>query len=292
MRIAAVQFYINHKNKEVNWCRIEEFIQKAKTQDVDLIVFPEYVIGGPGLECAVGKEGCERFCGLAKQYDVDMVVGTLIEKDPEDGHLYNCAYYLDHTGKVLLEYRKVHLWHPERTYLRPSQRGFHTVKNRFGLTVGMCICWDIAFPEAFRHMAIKHGAQLVIAPAYWSLEDAGGVGQKHDIYSEAKFLDAVVPTRAFENEICFVFCNNADAAEGQEESPHGHSAGCTQIAVPFQGTVAHVTGRTEEMIIADIDVETLTRDAELVYRVREDWKKGNIFGGNPKYEVETIVRNK
>lgn len=45
-----------------------------------------------------------------------------------------------------------------------GQRGFRTVKNRFGITVGLCVCWDIAFPEAFRHMALEHGAQLVIAP--------------------------------------------------------------------------------------------------------------------------------
>lgn len=45
-----------------------------------------------------------------------------------------------------------------------GKHGFGTVKNRFGITVGMCICWDVAFPEGFRHMVFKDGAQLVIAP--------------------------------------------------------------------------------------------------------------------------------
>lgn len=44
------------------------------------------------------------------------------------------------------------------------------------------------------------------------------------------------------------------------------------------------------MIVADVDVEALTRDAETVYKVREDWIKGKIFGGNPDYETETIVK--
>lgn len=45
-----------------------------------------------------------------------------------------------------------------------GKHGFGTTKNRFGITVGMCVCWDIAFPEGFRHMVFKDGAQLVIAP--------------------------------------------------------------------------------------------------------------------------------
>ncbi|KAI7880851.1 carbon-nitrogen hydrolase [Lichtheimia hyalospora FSU 10163] len=291
MKIAAVQFAINHDDPHSNWPRIEAFIKNAKSQDVDLIVFPEYLIGGPGPERAIGKEACERFCSLAKQYDLDIVSGTIVEIDPEDGKMYNCAYYIDNRGQVLLEYRKVHLWHPERDYLHQGKQGFGTVKNRFGVTVGMCVCWDIAFPEGFRHMVFKDGAQLVIAPAYWTLEDAGPIGQSHNHFSESVLLDSVVPARAFENEICMVFCNLADPKdEEQPKNPYGLSAGCTQIAVPFKGVIAHCTARTEEMIVADVDVEVLTRDAESVYKVREDWIKGKIFGGSPAYEVESIVK--
>lgn len=123
------------------------------------------------------------------------------------------------------------------------------------------------------------------------MEDGGAIGQKHNVFSESAFLDSVVPARAFENEICMVFCNLGDPnSEEQTKSPLGSSAGCTQIAVPFKGVIAHCTGRTEEMIVADVDVEALTRDAETVYKVREDWIKGKIFGGNPDYETETIVK--
>lgn len=41
MRIAAVQFHIDHKDKEVNWARAEEFMSKAAIDHADLIVFPE-----------------------------------------------------------------------------------------------------------------------------------------------------------------------------------------------------------------------------------------------------------
>ncbi|KAI8137495.1 carbon-nitrogen hydrolase [Fennellomyces sp. T-0311] len=289
MKIAAVQFYINHDEKSTNWDRIISFISSAAEQNVDLIVFPEYVVGGPGPESALDKLASQRFCKLALEYGLDIVIGTIIERDTLNDRLYNCCYYINSDGTILMEYRKVHLWHPEREYLHQGERGFNTVKNRFGITVGMCICWDIAFPEAFRHMALEHNAQLVIAPAYWTLEDAGPIGMKHDPMSESKFIDYICTARAYENEVCMVFCNGADASEGQPKPPLGTMAGGTQITVPFKGPVAHCKGRAEEMIVAEVDVEGLTSDAEKVYKIRKDWAEGKIFGGKSLIETETII---
>lgn len=41
MRIAVVQFHVDHHDKEVNWKRMEDFMSKASKQKADLIVFPE-----------------------------------------------------------------------------------------------------------------------------------------------------------------------------------------------------------------------------------------------------------
>lgn len=43
MRIAAVQFHIYHKDKEACWAKAEQFMSEAANDNVDLIVFPEYV---------------------------------------------------------------------------------------------------------------------------------------------------------------------------------------------------------------------------------------------------------
>lgn len=112
----------------------------------------------------------KRFCDLAVKYNLDVVPGTLIEKDPEDGLVYNTAYYIDRSGEILLSYRKVHLWHPERKYLTKGESGYGTCTNRFGIEVGLCVCWDIAFPEVFREMALKQNAQLIIAPGMCNLQ--------------------------------------------------------------------------------------------------------------------------
>lgn len=41
MRIAAVQFHVDHDDKQSNWGRVEYFLAEAQKQKVDLIVFPE-----------------------------------------------------------------------------------------------------------------------------------------------------------------------------------------------------------------------------------------------------------
>ncbi|KAI8879043.1 carbon-nitrogen hydrolase [Backusella circina FSU 941] len=279
MRIAAVQLHIDHDDKQVNWTRVEEFTKKASEQGADLVVFPEYFLGGPTedkVEESVDS-ALEQCCQIAKKYHIDLVPGTIMAR--EDGFVYNNCYYIDCSGEVLLSYRKVHLWHPERTLMKKGDQ-FNTCRNRFGIEVGLCVCWDIAFPEAFREMALKKEAQLIIAPAYWTLEDGGQVALNHDPLCEAKLLNAIGTARCVENSIVFVLCNGAYTGEVERRQPLGEMAGRTQISVPFKGPVAHLDHNREDMIIANVDIEGITRDSENIYRVREDWKNGLVFGQN------------
>ncbi|KAI8143420.1 carbon-nitrogen hydrolase [Fennellomyces sp. T-0311] len=281
MKIAAVQLHIDHKDRAANWDRAEAFMAQAAEQQVDLIVFPEFFIGGPGRKSAV-VGGSERFSKLAQRYGMDIVTGTLIERDPDDGKYYNVAYYIDKSGEILLDYRKVHLWAPERKYLTPGNE-YKVVKNRFGVVIGLCACWDIIFNEIFRHMCLEQGAQLIIAPAYWTLDDVSDTEMmaKYDRDSEIRLINSLCVARAFENECCVVFCNSAYQSDKDRPQPFGVSAGCSQITVPFRGQVAHCQHDREEMIVADIDVATLTKDAETAYQIRQDWNEGRVFNGPP-----------
>lgn len=102
----------------------------------------------------------------------------------------------------------------------------------------MLICWDLAFPEAFREL-IAQGAKIMwvflfsllllytfplpcrrrncatllmiklccsIIPTFWKLDDCNEAGLRQNPAAEALFLDSMLTARAFENtcgRICF-----------------------------------------------------------------------------------------
>jgi predicted amidohydrolase len=62
----------------------------------------------------------------------------------------------------------------------------------------MLICWDLAFPEAFREL-IANGAKIIIIPTFWTHKDCSEEGLKLNPAAEALFLDSMLTARAFEN---------------------------------------------------------------------------------------------
>ena len=105
---------------------------------------------------------------LAKELQICLVPGTIIEKHigPNNTTLfYNVAYFISNDGSILGSYRKKNIWHPERPHLTSSALEHHVAIDTPIGRVGMLICWDLAFPEAFREL-IADGAQIVIVPTY------------------------------------------------------------------------------------------------------------------------------
>jgi predicted amidohydrolase len=110
---------------------------------------------------------------------------------------------------------------PERDHLTGSGRDVHEVFDTPIGKVGMLICWDLAFPEAFREL-IANGAKIMwvhhhsnlglgsdiefillimhsIIPTFWTLNDCNEAGLKLNPSAEALFLDSMLTARAFEN---------------------------------------------------------------------------------------------
>lgn len=105
---------------------------------------------------------------LAKELNICIVPGTIIEKEagPDQSiRFYNTAYFISNTGDVLGNYRKKNIWHPERPTLTSSGQEKHVAFDTPIGRVGMLICWDLAFPEAFREL-IAGGAEIVIIPTF------------------------------------------------------------------------------------------------------------------------------
>ena len=142
--------------------------------------------------------------------------------------------------------------------------------NEFG-KVGLLICWDIAFPEAFRSL-VQLGVRTIIAPTCWTLQDAGP-GRRFNPESEMVYLSVLPTLRAFENGIVMIFVN----VGGSKEDGF---IGLSQVTMPFRGKVCAFEGGEEGAKICEIDYSVL-EVAEEVYKVRKDlasenWHYGSI----------------
>ena len=265
MRTAVVQFKFTHHKPEISLARAETFVKKAAARHADVVVFPEDFLTGPllgRLELADG-EGRYRnaFCRLARRYHLDIVGGSVIEK--ERGRFFNTCYYVDRSGRVLGRYRKVNLWLTEKPWVTPGKSAV-VFDTRWG-RAGLAICWDLAFPELFRDMFQKR-VQVVFCPACWSFEDAG-TGVRHNPKAEVVFIDSACVARAFENEMAMVFCNVARSWKGRTMTLY--SAGRSQVTLPFKGAVGMVRSNREDMLVSDLDLSILD-EAEKSYEIKKD----------------------
>jgi predicted amidohydrolase len=266
-KIAVVQFEIKQFAIEENLAKAEKFIEQAASENADIIVFPEDFITGPIEHKKELADTDNRyrnlFQRLAKQYNIDIVPGSFVEKN--EAGLFNTTYYIDATGQVLAKYRKVNLWLSERGHFIPGHE-MPVVETKFG-KIGLTICWDLMFPEIFRKM-VEQGVEVVFCPSYWCFKDAGE-GIKYDARSEIKLVDALTVARAFENEMALVFCNAAGGfTQGDfQDAVIGHS----QITVPFKGAIKKLAHNKEDMFVKIVDTNIL-KVAEASYQVRKDLK--------------------
>ncbi|KAI9373521.1 hydrolase, carbon-nitrogen family [Aspergillus egyptiacus] len=311
-RIAVIQWSIQDLAPAENHTRACEFIRSAAAQGAELAVLPEYHLTGWTPDSSLFAELASpqttthylsSYQSLATELNICIVPGTIVEKhakyattqpetQPEKSNenyqylLYNTAYFISNTGKILARYRKKNLWHPERAYLTSSSSSSssssepHEVFDTPVGKVGMLICWDLAFPEAFREL-ISRGAEIVIVPTFWGRNDASPVARSYNKDCEALFLESTLTARCFENTCGIIFAN----AAGKEES-----LGMSRVVLPIVGPVGKM-GNEEGVLVVDMDME-LVRIAEQNYKVREDiaregwhytYQHSNVPGdGRPK----------
>lgn len=262
-RIAVVQFQIAHLDTETNFKRIEEFIQRAKADSADVIVFPEDCITasifGDLSKLDSDRSVRDRFQSLAKRYEIDIVTGSVMEKT--DNGNFNTSYYIGSDGNVLGTYRKNHLYPSEYRFLKPGTE-VQVFDTKFG-RAGIVICWDMLFPEIFERMG-KLGVQIIYCPSYWYREIAEPM-QLHNMVSEEQLLDALSITRSVEANAALVYCNAAGTItfpNGSTDTLIGHS----QIVMPVFGAITKFDHNDEAMFVQTIDLAPLEQSARIYDR--------------------------
>ncbi|KAF2139334.1 uncharacterized protein K452DRAFT_289880 [Aplosporella prunicola CBS 121167] len=271
-KVAVIQLHPKPLEPEFNFNKAAAFIKSAASQGAELAVLPEYHLTSwlpkePGFLklCDQWETYLKKYQALAKECGICIVPGTLVERhrdaEKEEDRLLNVAYFINQNGDIIGKYVKKNLWGPEREHLTGSGRDVHEVFDTSLGKVGLLVCWDLAFPEAFREL-IANGARIIIVPTFWTLNDCSPKGLQYNPASEALFLDSILTARAFENTCAIIFANAG--------GPPGEGyAGLSQVTVPYVGALTRLGGSAEGMSVVDLDLSILD-DAEDNYRVRED----------------------
>jgi predicted amidohydrolase len=150
-----------------NDARVRDAIRRAGTE---IVVVPELATSGYVFADADEARAAARRAEEAVAPWVDaaaetgaVVAGGFAELG-DDGRVYNSAALVDGTG-VLAVYRKLHLWDREKLIFTAGEEFPPVVETPLG-RIGLCVCYDIEFPEISRGLALR-GAELVCVPTNW-----------------------------------------------------------------------------------------------------------------------------
>ena len=186
-----------------------------------------------------------------------MVGGTFPELDGEK--LYNTCFVFDREGRQAARHRKIHLFDAaiangphfqESATLSPGDQ-LTLFDTEFG-KLGVCVCFDIRFPELFLLMS-KAGAQAVIVPAAFSL----ATGSAHwELLLRSRAMDA----QLFTVGVC-------PARNEKGYIAYGHSLACS----PW-GEILAEADYAPEMLLVQMDLQKVqdTRDQLPLFPARRN----------------------
>lgn len=173
-----------------------------------------------------------------------------------DGRHYNTAILTDRTGTIVHRYRKVHLpghaepepWRPfqhlEKRYFDVPDEGF-TVCRAYGTTVGLLICNDRRWPEAYRVLGLQ-GVELICIGYNTPVHNPPA--PDHDEHSDFH-NHLVMQAGAYQNGTWVVGVAKAGVEEGVA------MIGGSCIIAPSGRIVAQATTLSDELVVADCDLD-------------------------------------
>lgn len=233
---------------------------------VKLIVFPEFAHAAPVFATAaelieklaveIPNEHTEKLEQKAREYNVYIQTGTMLEVDSRwKNALFNTTCLISPEG-ILYKYRKVNTWIPYEVHTSPhdiegyDEPLFPVADTPLG-RIGCAICYDWLFPEAMRQLAANGAEILVRVSAYMDPWNATAPMDWWTVINRA---------RAIENTAYVVAANQA--ASLKHYPPYSWSGG-SQI-VDFEGRLLADAspGPGERIVVAPVDISALRHERQ------------------------------
>lgn len=245
-KVVVVQMRIC-ESKAKNLKNLNSILNEVLKNDIDMIILPEmfccpYETSKFPLYAEYEQGNTFTYLSnLAKENKIYLVAGSMPELDNQ-GKIYNTSYVFNRDGIMIAKHRKIHLFdmqlgdkfvHESKT-ITPGNNVtvFNTEFGKFGL----CICYDLRFPEIFRTM-VNEGAKAIITPAAFNMK----TGPCH--------WELLFKARSVDNQVYTIGC-----APARNYDDAYISFGNSMVVSPW-GDIVDKLDETEGFFICNIDFD-------------------------------------
>jgi len=237
LKVGFYQFEPRFGEVESN---LEKVLSALEEVEADLIVLPELAFTGYyfqdrsevlSLAEDAGHsptvDGLARLCRMRHLY---LVTGFA---ERYDDKAFNSALLIGPEG-LIQTYRKLHLFNTEKEYFDPGDTPLAPVEV-MGAKIGLMVCFDWAFPEVARVLALK-GADILCHPSNLVLP----------------VCQQAMMTRSLENGVFSVTANRF----GSDIRPRGtlEFTGRSQVVTPKGECIYRATEDREDLYLAEMDI--------------------------------------
>ncbi|MGB5162913.1 MAG: nitrilase-related carbon-nitrogen hydrolase [Thermoanaerobaculia bacterium] len=232
--------------KHLSW------IEKAREQGVELLLFPELSITGYRLLHLTSRVSCridesETIRQLADASGEMAVVVGLVEEGGQ-GVLYNSAVML-RAGQIVHVHRKLYLptygIFQEGRFFGPGQR--LDLAPIAGEKLGLLICEDLWHPQLAQRLAAGGGKVLGVLSA-----GPGRVGSGETLESQ-EIWECITRSTAVVNTSWLLYCNRVGWEEGS------FYAGGSHIVRPGGQILCRAANFQEDLLVATLDLREVDR---------------------------------
>lgn len=244
--VAAIQM-TSLPELQKNLAEAQELIDLAVRRGAELVCLPEnFSFMGEEQEklAQAGEiaEQTEKFLHTTAQRFQVTLLGGGFPVPTESGKVYNTALLIDPSGNELARYQKVHLFdvnlpdgnnYQESFTVMAGQQLPSVYKSEALGNLGLSVCYDVRFPELYRHLS-SQGAEVLFVPAAFTA------------YTGKDHWEVLLKARAIENS-CYVVAPAQTGNHYGRRYTHGHA----MIIDPW-GVILDDVGDKPGVAIAEI----------------------------------------
>lgn len=253
MKIGLVQDNILWENKQFNLNSSKEYLKRAKTLNIDLLLFPELSFTGFTMNTKMFQESdlytIHYMSNLCKIYEINVGVGYIQHYSDEKAQ--NNYVIISKSGDILCNYSKIHPFsfaNEDKYYVSGNKIVSCNINN---ITLSPFICYDLRFPEIFQIASKK--ADLITIAANWPR-------------TRSDQWTALLKARAIENQ-CYIAGVNRIGI-GNNITYSGNS----MIIDPLGEVIAYGDDGIDDIIVGDISKDFVD-EIRRSFKFKEDRKE-------------------